>query len=298
LIFEIGRIFADLLYFPFLWFPEDKIIPTAICYEYTMMKPVLPLVHFLTFSLLSSISIASKVVANNSDVIPLIDIQAWTSPSSPENDDVARREVATLAGKASKESGFFAIKNHGVNDTIMKNMWQDAQDFFDLPMEEKLRQKTNNETEYPYGYEKSETLVVGKCLGGKTNDNSDVAPPPPDLKETYSIGPSNPLAGVPRRRYPNNPPELKTSLDSYYREMEKLANVLLRIFAIALDLPETWFQDKIDKHMSALRILNYFEVSDGNSKPGQLRAGAHTDYGALTILKSGGPGLQVCTSVV
>jgi isopenicillin N synthase-like dioxygenase len=61
----------------------------------------------------------------------------------------------------------------------------------------------------------------------------------------------------------------------------------------------------MDHHMSALRVLNYFAVDSGgtdgdvnvddadtSARP-FLRAGAHTDYGALTILKSGGPGLQV-----
>jgi isopenicillin N synthase-like dioxygenase len=74
--------------------------------------------------------------------------------------------------------------------------------------------------------------------------------------------------------------------------MEVLADALLRIFAIALELPEFWFRDKIDRHSSALRALNYPEQTRAPI-PGQLRASAHTDYGSLTILKSGGPGLQV-----
>ena len=69
---------------------------------------------------------------------------------------------------------------------------------------------------------------------------------------------------------------------------------MLRDFALALRLEEYWFEDKVDKHMSALRLLNYPDLEE-KEKPlkGQLRAGAHTDYGALTILRSGGPGLQV-----
>lgn len=230
------------------------------------------------------------------DVIPLIDIQAWTAEEnglSENHDDKSREEVAKMIGRACEESGFFAIKNHGVNDTIMQNMWESSRQFFDLPLGEKLKSKTSNESEYPYGYEKSETLVVGKRLDGTMEGTMEEEEFPPDLKETFSLGPDNPLAGMPPRRYPKKPPQMKDALASYYHEMEKLADLLLRIFAIALDLPKTWFEDKMDKHMSALRILNYFEVGNSDYKPQQLRAGAHTDYGALTILKSGGPGLQV-----
>ena len=251
---------------------------------------------------LAAVSAERNDAKNRSDhVIPLIDIQAWTAWTGDnaltESNEEARRKVAKLVGKACEESGFFAIKNHGVNDTIMNAMWQATKDFFDLPVSEKMNSKTNNETEYPYGYENSETLVAGKRMDEKSlDDNEDVhvSAPPADLKETFSMGPKNPLAGMPPRRYPQNPPIMKDALDLYYQEMENLANLLLRIFAIALDLPdENWFDDKMDRHMSALRILNYFEIQSSDREPGQLRAGAHTDYGALTILKSGGPGLQV-----
>ena len=53
--------------------------------------------------------------------------------------------------------------------------------------------------------------------------------------------------------------------------------------ACALDLQEDWFADKTDRHQCALRALNY-PHQDTPPLPGQLRAGAHTDYGALTIL--------------
>lgn len=70
----------------------------------------------------------------------------------------------------------------------------------------------------------------------------------------------------------------------------------MRGFALSLELDEHWFVSKNDKHASSLRALNYPALGAGSSlqpKPGQMRASAHTDYGVLTILKSGGPGLQV-----
>ena len=65
--------------------------------------------------------------------------------------------------------------------------------------------------------------------------------------------------------------------------MENLASRIMRVFAIALKLPEDFFAPFIDAPVSALRALNYPALS-APSKPGQIRAGAHTDYGSLTIL--------------
>jgi len=65
--------------------------------------------------------------------------------------------------------------------------------------------------------------------------------------------------------------------------MEKLSARLLQCFALASELDENWFNDKIDRHRSALRTLNYPEQTS-TPLPGQIRAGEHTDYGSLTIL--------------
>ncbi len=65
--------------------------------------------------------------------------------------------------------------------------------------------------------------------------------------------------------------------------MEDLAARIMRLFAVSLELPEAHFDTFIDAPISALRVLNYPEQTIV-PKPGQLRAGAHTDYGSLTIL--------------
>jgi len=79
--------------------------------------------------------------------------------------------------------------------------------------------------------------------------------------------------------------------------MGSLAASLMRIFALALGLPEGFFDAKIDKHISRLRVRNY-PAQDIAPAPGQIRAGAHSDYGSLTLLatedKPGG--LQVCNA--
>ena len=69
--------------------------------------------------------------------------------------------------------------------------------------------------------------------------------------------------------------------------MEDLAARIMRLFAVALNLREDYFASVIDRPISALRALNYPHPTVP-PQPGQLRAGAHTDYGSLTILLARG----------
>ena len=116
---------------------------------------------------------------------------------------------------------------------------------------------------------------------------------PPDLVEAFTFGrfdlPPDPYytthadSWFEANVWPDSPPGFRAQLCAYYRAMERLAGDLMRIFAAALDLPEDFFDGKIDKHITAMR-LNHFARPDKPPLPGQLRAGPHTDYGSLTIL--------------
>jgi isopenicillin N synthase-like dioxygenase len=212
---------------------------------------------------------------SHATAIPLIDLKPFLED---QQDDKVVQQVAL----SCQEIGFFAIRNHGVDSRIIDAMWRASADFFDLSASEKRRSMSNDTAEYPYGYEQSENLELAKT-GTKSHD---------DLKETFSIGPNNPASGMPPRRIPSQPAEFESAITNYYKAMENLALKLLQIMALGLDLPQDHFLDQMDHHVSALRVLNYPNLTKP-AQPGQLRAGAHTDYGALTILKSGGPGLQV-----
>lgn len=88
---------------------------------------------------------------------------------------------------------------------------------------------------------------------------------------------------MPAIRWPKRPLHLQPAYLAYYKSLEELAAKLLRLFALALELPENWFDGKITRHRSAMRVLNYPELQS-MPPPGQIRAGEHTDYGSLTIL--------------
>ena len=81
---------------------------------------------------------------------------------------------------------------------------------------------------------------------------------------------------------------------TYYIEMEKLAKRIMKAFAETLSLERDFFEKYIKHPRSALRALHYPMVGNEFLK-GQQRAGAHTDYGSLTILlpEEGSTGLQV-----
>jgi hypothetical protein len=73
-------------------------------------------------------------------------------------------------------------------------------------------------------------------------------------------------------------------LAAYFDEVSELARRLMCAFAVALDLDDDWFEDKIDQHFSNL-AANHYPPQDRPPAPGQLRIAPHTDTGSLTLIR-------------
>ena len=224
--------------------------------------------------------------------IPLIDI----SPSFNGHME-GKRHVAKQINDACTDLGFFSITGHGVPMSLIDNFRKVSHEFFEQPIEKKMESLHPVEGT-PRGYR----IFAGEALG-----RAAVAGKPPDLKEFYHIGPD----GWPNDEYhtgregqkyfipniwPDYPSNFKSIALKYYRVMETLERNLLQLSAIALGIPEIFFDDKIDKHISAMRV-NYYPPQTNSPLENQLRAGAHTDYGGMTILMGEDEvgGLQVRT---
>lgn len=213
---------------------------------------------------------------------PIIDISAFTSNDARTSADT-KRDVARQVHEVCRRTGFLAVSGHGVSEQTITRAWDAARCFFDLPLERKLRVKMLYEG-YPYGYSPLQGEALAQSLGDAT---------PPDLKESFNIGPLEQKARVEKDpdaafRYatniwPDEPAGFREAATGYYRALSELAAHVTRIFALALDLPENHFDAFIDDPISAMRMLNYPHAS-APPRSGQLRAGAHCDYGSVTIL--------------
>ena len=216
---------------------------------------------------------------SSSSVIPLIDISPY------RNGDIeGAKQVASQIATAGEDIGFFAIAGHGIEQQVIDNCWTATAEYFDQDADFKTQISTSEE--YPYGYFPLSKESLSRGYG----DANSL----PDLNESFAIGPYNAAAGMPPVRWPSQPAHLKDAWLTYYQALERLALDMLRVFALALDMPENFFDKAMtERHRSALRFLNY-PAQDKPPLPGQVRAGAHTDYGTLTILlQDGTGGLQV-----
>lgn len=224
--------------------------------------------------------------------IPIIDLSVARSGGLAERQAVAKEIDATC-----REIGFFTITGHGVPLATMDELRSKAHAFFVLPLEEKCK-ATHPIPGTPRGYRAQGLEALAHANAGTT---------PADLKEFYHLAreswPQEPYyTGPEGARYfipnlwPTAPEGLANAAAIYYAEMEKLAAFMMRLTGLALGCGEHFFDDKIDRHVSAMR-LNFYPAQTSAPKPGQLRAGAHTDYGAFTILngESVPGGLQVLT---
>jgi isopenicillin N synthase-like dioxygenase len=166
--------------------------------------------------------------------------------------------------RACEEVGFLTVVGHAVPDALIAEVAQVSRAFFDLPDAQKDRYRGPAETP---------GLPVYRPLGAESLGANA------DRKASLDWGPS--LAGV---AWPGD--ELRTAYEAYYAEMLRVAGLLVESFALALDADlAPYFDDR----SSSLRVIDYPAGAGG------ARAGAHRDYGCLTIIRSDAAGLEVQT---
>jgi isopenicillin N synthase-like dioxygenase len=226
--------------------------------------------------------------------VPVIDIAPFLRGAPAD-----KAQVAEQVGRACRDIGFLVIQGHGVDPTLSERMRAVSRAFFDLPLAEKARvARPAKDVARGYIALDEESLARSRDPGAYGSDLNEslmigpVDPPPAEYANATAAG-----RHFAPNLWPERPPELRETWAAYYRTMGSLAATLMRIFALALDLPEAFFDASIDKHISRLRVRNY-PAQRVAPAPGQIRAGAHSDYGSLTILatedKPGG--LQVCNA--
>jgi isopenicillin N synthase-like dioxygenase len=119
----------------------------------------------------------------------------------------------------------------------------------------------------------------------------------PDLKESLEIGRED-EPGHPNH-WPGEEGELvgfKETMVEFFGKCKELHTQVMRAIAVGLGIDETWFDGYTDVGDNTLRLLHYPEVKKDVFKinPGQVRAGAHSDYGSITLLfQDSRGGLQV-----
>jgi isopenicillin N synthase-like dioxygenase len=189
----------------------------------------------------------------------------------------AATSIAISIGKAAREIGFFYVAGHGIPSATFEHLFDTARRFFALPLDQKQ--------EVAFARSKHNRGFI--AMKGESLDPSK----PADLKEGFNIGldlaPDDPriLAGEPFRGvnlWPELPGFRETMLD-YFGRVLKVGQLLQRAVAVDVGLAEDFFEDKLDRSLSTLRLLHY-PPQPPAIEPGQLGAGEHTDYGCLTLL--------------
>ncbi len=226
--------------------------------------------------------------------VPIIDISPFAHGSAAD-----KRAVAKAVDKACRDIGFLVIQGHGVSRELINTVRRVSQDFFDMPLTEKQRvARPAKDVARGYIGLDEESLARSRdpsAYGSDLNESLMIGPVD-DVPFDYAFAPEAGKHFAPNI-WPEKVPGLQDAYAAYYRAMGELAQTLMRIFAVALNLSEQHFDKLINRHISRLRVRNYPEQLT-EPMPGQIRAGAHSDYGSLTILaaedKPGG--LQVCNS--
>jgi isopenicillin N synthase-like dioxygenase len=217
--------------------------------------------------------------------IPVIDLGPFLRGTAAD-----RAEAAKKIGDACRNIGFFYVTNHGVPETLIAQTYAEARRFFSLSPAVKAEVAIEHSACHR-GY---------FSTGGENLDPARQKTG--DLKEGYKIGrdlgahhplvlANTPLHGP--NQWPANLPGWRETMTAYFDAMESLGREMLHAFALALDLAETYFDGWLSAPMTTLGPLHY-PPQTGHITQAQIGAGAHTDYGCLTLLaQDNAGGLQV-----
>lgn len=217
--------------------------------------------------------------SNATASLPVTDIAPFLQGNEAE-----KQEVAAAIARQCEQTGFLVIKGHGLPQPALDRAIKSGFEFFDLSEVSKNRWHPTGPAQQR-GYHGMATRGLASTLdksAPKDLRESVFLGPIDDHREAYTDTPAAASVYAPNV-VPTQPKGFDASLIELYRGFERLAADLMRIFAIALGMPEQHFAPLIDKHFSIMSVHHYPALTEP-PEVGQLRTGAHTDYGSLTIL--------------
>jgi isopenicillin N synthase-like dioxygenase len=185
--------------------------------------------------------------------IPVVDFAGLTAGH------LARRNAtATSMREAFEDFGFIYLNNHGIAQIIVDELFGQSIAFFDLPQAAKAQAG---------GY---------RGAGRSGLDPSK----PTDVKERFRAPYDS---NLPPGYWPEGRPQFLQAISAFHEAGLAVLRQVLRGVALSLGLSEDYFDAAHEPHSGAVMLLHYPPITEP-LLPGQLRSGAHTDFGTMTLL--------------
>ncbi len=212
--------------------------------------------------------------------IPVVDLSDFTGGDAKKKEAFVQE-----LGKAYEDVGFVAVKNHGIPDELIADLYKYVQQFFSLPSDKK-RNFEIPELAGQRGY---------TSFGKEHAKGSDA----PDLKEFFQFGQMVPPDHKLKSEYPDNVsvdeiPGFNETLIKAYRAFEKSGKSLLQAIALYLGLKEHYFDDFVEEGNSIVRAIHYPPITV--EPKSAIRAEQHEDINLITLLVGASAGgLEILT---
>ncbi|KAI5120937.1 hypothetical protein M0805_002917 [Coniferiporia weirii] len=210
--------------------------------------------------------------------IPVIDFARYRKAAS----STERQATADEIVGAFKEAGFIYLSNHGIPEPVVKNVYEKSADFFRMPYDAKAKLAWEDPRSNR-GY-----VAQGRERVTQSKDAAEIAAlraKAPDAKETMEIG--RDWDAVWKNQWPQEAdcPGFKDTMLQFFQTCHELHVFVMSSIALGLGLGESFFDSKINDQYHNLRLLSYPPIkTEILQKEGRARAGAHSDYGTLTLL--------------
>lgn len=190
-----------------------------------------------------------------------------------DDDRTSVDRLAATLDAALTSTGFIAVRNIGIGAELRDLAFAEARRFFAWDAASKAP-FAYTDPAANFGYQAPLTEALDPSVA-------------PDLKESFTMRdlhhrPAAGAEGAVGDGWPD--PAFRKAAEALYDACFDASMRLLRLFAVALGVPVDYFTALHSGENVTLRFLHYPNQGLSAANAAQMGAGAHTDYGALTLL--------------
>lgn len=212
--------------------------------------------------------------------IPIIDISRIYSSDLSE-----RKACAEEIREVAHRIGFFYASGHGISEDLVSEVEAQGKRFFALPMEQKMNVWTKKLTNTMVGYHPPNSY------NRENREHKEAHEAYNCENELFGTLEDRKAGGDRQNLWPEDLPGFREGMLAYHEQITALAMRLTRSFALALGLPEDYYDSILQEPRATVRVIHY---PPQPADKDQVGIGAHTDFDAFTLLRQGTvPGLQV-----